>query len=175
MDRAQIFSLDIFIAVGIFILIILSTMTVWEYSREKISVNEMRNDMEIIARNSLSVLVETRGNPSNWSSYVFNESNINSLGLADGFLVLNQTKISSLVLGNYQAAKRILGILGPNYEFRLNLAVWNGNAYADTYSIGLIPNSSASEVVRVERFALLNGTWAKVTMKLWKSCEGVLC
>ena len=96
MAKAQIFSLDIVIAAGIFILILLSTASIWDYSREKILIEETRNDMEIIARNALSVLIETKGSPKNWTAYEFNQTNINSLGLADEFLVLNQTKINSL-------------------------------------------------------------------------------
>jgi len=175
LDKAQIFSLDAVIAIGMFILILLSTALIWNYSREKIAIEETRNDMEIIARNALSVLIETTGKPSNWTDYTFNPTNIYSLGIADEFLVLSQTKINSLSLADYSTTKTILGILGPNYEFRLNIDVWNGTAYASNYTIGLLPDSTASEVVNIERFALLDNIWAKANIKLWKSCEDITC
>ena len=175
MAKAQAFSVDIFIAVGIFIFILLSAALIWNYSREKIAIEETRNDMEIIARNALAVLIETKGNPKNWTSYTFNQTNILSLGLSDSFLALDQTKISSLSSANYSTVKTILGILGSNYEFRLNIDTWNGTTYISNYTIGLSPNATASEVVKVQRFVLLNNNWAKAALKLWKSCEAITC
>ncbi len=175
MAKAQIFSLDIVIAIGIFILILLSTALIWQYSMEKISIEETRNDMEIIARNVLSVLIETKGTPTNWTDYTFNQTNIQSLGLADEFLILNQTKINSLLSADYSTAKTILGILGSNYEFILNMDIWNNSVYVANYTIGLSPNATASEIVKVERFVLLDSLWTKATIKLWKSCEDITC
>lgn len=175
MHKAQIFSLDMVIAAGIFILILLSAAALWSYAGEKISIEESRNDMEMIARNSMSSLVETKGNPVNWNDYEFNSTNIYSLGIADEFLVLNESKITSLQSSNYDIAKMILGILGPDYEFIINIDTWNGSAYLDDYEIGIPPNSTASDIVVVERVVLLNNTWAKTRMKLWKSCEDVTC
>ena len=175
MAKAQVFSLDAVIAAGIFILILLSAALIWQYTREKISIEETRNDMETIARNALSVLIETRGLPTNWTNYTFNSTNIHSLGIADEFLLLNQTKINSLSLANYSEAKTILGVLGPDYELRLDINTWNGTDYMPTYTIGIAPNATASEVVKVERFTLLNNSWAKTTLKLWKSCEDATC
>ena len=131
--------------------------------------------METIARNSLAVLIETRGNPTNWTDYELDETNIYSLGIADDSLVLNENKIISLSSADYSTAKTILGILGPNYEFTLAIDAWNGSSYANNYTVGLSPNASASEIVKVERFALLNNVWTKATMRLWKSCEDVTC
>lgn len=175
MNKAQIFSLDVLVAIGIFIFILLSAALIWNYSREKIAIEETRNDLEIIARNSLAVLIETKGDPKNWTAYTFSQTNILSLGLADEFLVLNQTKISSLSSANYSAAKTILGILGLNYEFSLNVDTWNGTSYTPNYTIGTAPNATASEVVNIERFVLLNNKWTKAAIKIWKSCEDITC
>jgi hypothetical protein len=173
--KAQIFSLDIVIAVGIFILILVSTALIWQYSREKISIEETRNDMETIARNALSVLIETKGSPSNWTDYTFNTANVKSLGIADEFLVLDSAKINSLSSGDYSTAKTILDILGSGYEFQLKITVWNGNTYISNTSIGSAPDSSASEIVHIERFALLNNIWAKTAINVWKSCGDITC
>jgi len=175
LGKAQIFSLDIVIAAGIFIVILLSTAALWYYGGEKMRIEESRNDMELITRNALAVLIETKGNPSNWTAHDFTTSDIQSLSLADEFLLLNQTKVSSLSEANYSTTKTLLGVLGPDYEFRLDINTWNGTAYAANYTIGLEPNASASEIVKVERFALLGNTWTKATIRLWKSCEDITC
>ena len=175
MGKAQIFTLDMIVATGIFILVLLSTAALWDYSREKIRAEEMRNDLEIMARSALSALVETEGSPSDWAAQPFTAADIQSLGLADEFLVLNQTKISNLSSANYTIAKTLLGIPGPGYEFRLDIDTWNGTAYAANHTIGLVPNTSATEVVNVERFTLLDDKWAIVEIKIWKSCEDITC
>jgi hypothetical protein len=173
--KAQVFSLDIVIAMGIFILILVSTALIWQYSRGKITIEETRNDMETIARNALSVLAETKGNPTNWTGYAFNTTSIKSLGIAEEFLVLDSEKISSLSSENYSAAKTILGILGPNYEFGITIKVWNGSSYAADYTIGSYPNATAYEIIHLERHVLFNSTWAKASIDLWKSCRHVTC
>ena len=85
LDKAQIFSLDGIVAVITFIIILIASMWLWDYSREKIHLTERRADLEIISKNALSVLVETPGNPANWTNLSdsdFNRTNIYSLGLA---------------------------------------------------------------------------------------------
>jgi hypothetical protein len=175
LDKAQLFSLDMVIACSMFILILLSTAALRDYTGETIRIEETRNDMEMIARNAISVLIETEGQPSNWTAQPFSQTDMQSLGLADSFLELDPEKISALSSANYSVAKTLLGIIGPDYEFCLDIGVWNGTSYATGYVIGLLPNVTASEVVREERFSLINNTWAKATIRLWKSCEDITC
>ena len=175
MAKAQIFSLDAVIASAIFIFIMLAAAELWQYSREKTFIEETRNDMEVLARNALSMLVETGGKPENWTAYEFNESNIQSLGLADEYLQLNSTKISSLSGADYPAAKTMLGIQGPNYGFEIEIGKWNGSEYSANSTIGQSASDVISEVVKVERYVLLDDSWAKATMSLWKSCEEITC
>ncbi len=169
------FSLDSFIAIGIFIFIILLSAILWDYGREKISVEETRNDMGRIARNALSALAETKGNPANWTEYDLDGSTITSLGLASEFLVIDTQKINSLSLADYADAKKMLGVLGPGYEFTLKLYSWNGSEYLSEYSAGIEPDAASYEVVKTERAVLLNDSWARATLKLWKSCEDITC
>jgi hypothetical protein len=167
--------LDTIIASGIFIIILLSAAALWDYAGESIRIEETRNDMEMIARNALSVLIETEGQPSDWTAQPFNQADIQSLGLADSFLELDPMKISALYSANYTMAKTLLGIIGLDYEFGLDIRLWNGTSYSTGYMVGLLPNVTASEVVREERFSLVNNTWAKATILLWKSCEDITC
>lgn len=201
-NKAQIFSADMAIAIVTFLVILIASMWLWDYSMEKIELTESRNDLEFISKNVLTVLVETPGNPSNWtdtSEADFNENNIYSLGLAksysqnnldiarkgksagltiNNYLVLDENKIQRLDVLNpqkYSTIKRILGILGPDYEFQLIIKVWNGTSYNTEYETGSTPGSSVTDIVRTDRFALLNGNWANVVLKIWKECESVTC
>lgn len=188
--KAQIFSLDLIVAVTMFILILISIAWAWDYSREKITLTEKRNDMLLISQNVLSVLVETEGNPANWSSFSvddFNESNIFSIGLTkslaagdttiknsaralshNGFSNLEISK--AITLNNFDSQKYVTykKILGINpYDFQLMIGIWNGASYSTSYVIGLEP-ANAENIIHADRFVLLNGTWSKVSLKVWQ-------
>ena len=202
MTKAQMFSLDAVIAASVFMVIIITSAWAWTYTQEKIDLTEKRNDLEIISKNALACLVETPGYPANWTNISesdFNETNILSLGLARSFsingvdldekrksaglsinnyLVLDKNKITKLVELNsqkYSTYKRILGILGPDYEFQLTIKVWDGSSYNTNHEIGLAPTYTASNILRADRFALLNGNWTNVVLNVWQECSGVTC
>jgi len=202
LGKAQIFSFDAIIAVITFVVILLSSIWIWDYSREKIYLTERRYDLELISKNVLSVLVETPGNPANWTNISdtdFNQTNINSLGLArssshnnlnlglkgrsgglvfSDYLVLEVDKIErfdNLSSLKYDACKKILGILGPNYEFGIDVNVLNGSNYVTRYQIGTTVTPISKDIVRADRYALLNGTWTNVVFKVWQECGDAVC
>lgn len=96
-------------------------------------------------------------------------------GTLGGSWVIDPAKLESLTTINSSTTKKILGILGPNYDYFLQIKVWNGTTYTENTTLGTVPESTATEVVMVDRFALLNNNWAQLTMTLWKGCEGVVC
>ena len=200
--KTQIFSMDITLAIVTFLIILISSIWITGYSSEKIDITERRNDLEFISKSALSALVETPGNPSGWDQLDeddFDENNIYSLGLAmsysendldveeigkspgltvKNYLVLDDAKIQrlkALESQKYNVYKRIMGVLGPEYEFQLKINLWNGSSYHVVYEIGMVPGSNATNLVRTDRFALLNSTWTDVVLNLWKECEGVSC
>ena len=166
------------IASGIFIVVLLSIAWAWDYSNEKISIDERRNDLEIIARNALDSLIKTEGDPGSWNELAeadFNENNVYSLGLVKnnfGQNVLDSDKIQKLVdleATKYGTFKKILGILGPGYEFELKVSIWAGSSYSDTYTIGLTPIANTKNIVNIDRFVLLDGDFAKINIKVWEN------
>lgn len=178
--KGQIFSLDMIFAVLTFISIIVIVGILWDYGEEKISQNEKRKDVELIADNIASVLVETAGKPVAWSLFSgndFNENNIFSLGLSAnntrgldfaGNNNLDGRKIAILDNSSYyNTTKRIYGLLGPNYNFYLIISKYNGTAYNTTYTIGEIPENATNIVVK-NRYALVDGLWAKIQLKIWE-------
>ena len=63
MRRSQIFSTDMLIAFLILIVIILSISWVYQYSRERMNLNEQTNKLLMLSSVALSTLIETEGNP----------------------------------------------------------------------------------------------------------------
>ena len=203
MAKAQMFSLDTIIAVIAFIIIILMGVWIRDYSNEKLYQTEIRGDIEIISKNALSTLLQTPGNPSNWTNLSaddFTTTNIISLGMAktatynnlditekgkptgmgiNTYLVLDESKIqrlSNLNNQKYETYKKLLGILGPQYEFEIRIRPWQGTNYTTQYTIGLPPSSTAQNIVRSDRYALLDGgTRANIIFYLWMECSGVRC
>ena len=193
--KAQIFSLDLIIAVIIFITVIIFISATLDYSNRKINIQENVNDIDFVAENAISSLVENEGNPSNWSLINvndFNETNVFSLGLGkslnfnkddssvksksmslnkNDYLNLDSVKIDRLNTLNatkYIEIKNILGIKGSGYEFELIIKNWNGNSYDTKYDIGKFSNNNVDFIVKKSRFSLIENNITLVELKIWK-------
>ncbi len=160
------------IALGIFVFILIVSASVWDNSRQRIYLAEQRNDLELIARNAMSSLILTPGEPVEWQNLAtgdFNEINVKSIGLINGSAYrLNKDKIKYLTDPNvYGAAKRILGVMGPGYEFFLEIKAYDGTQFTENSQGGIAPDM-ATDVVVVERGAAYGSKWAVVRLRVWK-------
>lgn len=200
--KAQIFSLDMIVGIISFIIIILIGIWAWDYSNERIYLTETRNDLEIISKNTLNVLLQTPGNPANWTDLQdseINKTNIISLGLAKSkslnnkdteersrssgltkydYLVLDPEKLKKLndsASLKYSTYKKILGIAGAGYEFQLEIKEWDTDEFITEYQIGLEPSLNARNIVRSDRFALISNNKAHIILKIWKECTRERC
>ncbi|MFP4403562.1 MAG: hypothetical protein ACLFPJ_04385 [Candidatus Woesearchaeota archaeon] len=124
--KSQTYSLDAIIALIIFITIFLSITKIWDYSVTKINDNENRNDFELVIRNSFNGIFSASGNPSNW--YLLDNLNeTKSLGVISNNK-LNLKKLDKLMKEeNYNETKKLIGLIGPRYEFKINLLIYNEN------------------------------------------------
>lgn len=165
-NKGQLFSLDVIIAAGAFILILIAAIVIWEYTAENVVLKEKRNDMQLVSMNVLSALIETKGNPVNWTEYDYNETNVLSLGIASNRWILDENRIESMQDGNYDSTKKILGI--ANYDFELLIDSYDGSSYAEKYSIGISP-SDAENIIVNERFALFNNSWSRLRLKVYEN------
>ena len=173
--KTQIFSLDLLIAILAFLTILTTSIVVWDYTTESITTKEKRNDLEISALHALSSLIETTGNPANWSSLSlnnFNETNVKSLGLIrndslslshKGLWEIDSKKLNFLNSSTINTSRKILGLHG--YKFNLTLKKYNGSTFNYNYSVS--DNFlDKSEIVRYSRFALFENTKAEIILKL---------
>ena len=195
--KGQIFSADLAIAIIAFMFIILTFIYMGNHLEKQVQINEESNDLIRIGHYFAAILVETPGEPSNWTDYSsdeFNSSNIKSLGLAtssssnnlnitekgksvgtvnDNCLVLDSNKINYLTTLNashYETYKELLGVIGPGYEFQLIVKMWNGTDYQQQYQIGETPQYNAPYITRTDRFALMDDTWTHLIFQVWKRC-----
>ena len=200
--KAQIFSADLAIAIIAFLFIIVAFIYLGNHLEKQIQLKEESNDLIRISHYLAATLVETPGDPSNWSDYDssdFNTSNINSLGLAasssvnnldisekgsstalsnENYLVLDSEKVmyfANLNTTHYETYKEMLGVIGPGYEFQVIIKTWNGTNYQQLYQIGEAPQASAPFVTRTDRFALMDNNWTQLTFQVWKQCLNEPC
>jgi len=167
------FSLDIVIASLGLIGILLSSMIAWDYTTNSIDAKERRNKLEAASFHTLSVLIETPGDPANWLEVTFNESNILSLGFAsnsstglkhEGPWSLSRQKIDHLNSSHYNITKKILGLDG--YEFSLTLKIYNGTGFVNNYSLSG-ERGNESEVSQKKRYALVDGSWVEIVLAVF--------
>ena len=183
-NKSQVFSTDIVIALVVFIVILLSSAWFWDMTKEKIHLTETRNDLKLVSRNAVSVLMNTVGDPPNWYNLSnFNDNDVYSLGIGKNRpWIVDEDKairLSNLNATNYSLMKRILGIRGASYEFFLNISKYNlsSDSFVNISLSGESPNATAAHVVRIDRFAVsdYDRAWIKLTMLVWSECEGAEC
>ena len=128
--KCQMFSIDFVIALMVFIFILIAIAWVWNFSREKMSLGETRNNMNLVSTYALSSLIETPGSPMDWhelSDEEFNENNVASVGFANSALdawELDKEKIQRLYELNqskYETIKKLLGLRGAGYDFNIKI------------------------------------------------------
>lgn len=157
--RGQMISMDMIIALAMFIFIMLGSFWAWHMTEYKINYIKDMTEMEVMAKNSLNSVVGSSGEPSNWHI----TGNITSIGIMkDMYGVASEGKIDKLIgIGNssYDNVKHLLGIVG-GYEVYLDIG---------GRTTGMVNNASIENVVVVDRAMLLeNGTRASVSMRVWK-------
>ncbi|MFH1971902.1 MAG: hypothetical protein ABIJ18_00315 [archaeon] len=161
--RGQIFSWDLLIAVALFIFILMASLYMWEFYREKTELVDLRADMEFNARNGMVSLLTTSGNPTNWNTQpIFN---VTSFGIVSGDFVLDENKVSKFEEWNNTYYKEIKGSLGIR-KYELYVDFLNASDVS-LYKFGIESPISANEVVRIERLALMDGDIIRVVMEVW--------
>jgi len=181
--KAQFFSSDLVIAIIIFIILMTTIIWLWEYTHERIFSSEKTAQIDISARIAISSLIETQGNPKNWSLFPaneFTEANVHSIGLGKTQYLdgnnqwsLDSQKISRLASytdtnSSYSTTKKILGLSNPDYEFYLAFNKWNGSSFAYYSSSGISASANSTGIISIERYALIDGEKAIITLMMWK-------
>ena len=166
--KAQIISIDIMIALVIFIIIFVSLFSGWFFSLRRFEVALDYKELEFLSQFAANALFMP-GIPYDWHTAGGGLYDPQTIGLGDGRRVLMYEKIvaaSDFAQTNYSDFKRLLGVLGPGYNFFVNISIFDSLEYIDNTSFG-IPPSNASHVAISQRYGLLDSTWAKVVVSVW--------
>jgi len=109
--KGQIISLDFIVSMSLFTFIIGMSIFIWNNINTQIDEEKQNNMLQTELVSISTMLIETPGTPSNWTS--LSPSSISQLGLAVSSNVLSSDKIAALTSLNYYDMKKILGL---NFE-----------------------------------------------------------
>jgi hypothetical protein len=150
----------------IFLLVLGISMLMFSYVGTQVRSDQEEDFMHIVAITTADLLIKTPGLPDDW-----NETNVKSLGLANGDL-LNQTKVVNFVNMSYSTAKA--GMKISQYEILVTFNDINNtvlNLSGMNMTFGISPESEA-QVVKIQRSALISdGENRKATVMnlvLWR-------
>lgn len=168
--KAQFSSIDLVMAIFIFMLIIVALFYNYDSLGKKVSSTELEQDMGLILTYATESLISTDGLPTNWNLVSdFNTSSVYALGLANSPNVLSEDKINFLISINdtdYEDVKTILGVLGPGYEFGFDYYKHNGTDYELNETFGN-HNTSASKVLVSQRNFVLDDLTTLAYMRFY--------
>ena len=182
-------------AIGIFAIVLMGVGWSWDYVIDKTQEDSETKSMEILAKNSITILLETSGAPSDWylkDEEWFNDDegdedddddedegnglnipdNLESIGLSVSYpSVLHKDKVvklNELSDTHYVMLRNVLGL--RKYQFHIGFYIYDGDTYPNTpnYQAGNSSVGLAERVVVVTRYATINSNWTRVNYKVWK-------
>jgi len=130
-NKGQIFSWDLVVSAMIFIVIFLTLVVLLDDKSLAINEEEPKKELEIYTRHAVEALMNTEGFPQDWHELDgINASEISSIGLREGrYGYLDEEKLDKLMKSGeyYDAIKKLLGLTGPNFEFKFNVTIYDTN------------------------------------------------
>ena len=152
-SRGQLFSLDLLFALIPLVLVLGMVASDMDNVMYLVQDTVYRGSTERVAADTLNTLLETSGDPTDWEQ----NGNVNVVGIAKydsdrGVPIegtISPSKLSALNASNMQK------LVGDNYGFYLNITTIDDSTILKSIGTnGAGYNSSASDIVRVEKVAL---------------------
>jgi hypothetical protein len=164
MDRGATFTLDMIVALFLFMVIVLSVLWLWgEAYRYVYGMGDVRARMRK-ALDLSDMLVKTSGNPVNWFELDdVTTDNTRSIGLAKEENVLDSNRLDKLNSSNVSIIKTIFGLSKEDFELTVT-ANWTTTP-AVFYNISSL-DASSTKVYVVERVALLDDERVQLRLRI---------
>lgn len=158
MRKAQLASIDLFIAITIFLLLAAATIYTWNLYNRRLNENLEYEKMQLTAFQITDLLVKNPGHPDGWED---NPINVGVIGLAQDDRILSQNKITAFANLDYNTTKERFNIEPYEYKFRIK-----------TLSNSVIQESgqnfAGDTSIAIERYVLLNDETRIMEFTLWK-------
>lgn len=158
MRKAQLASVDLFIAIVVFLILVTATIYTWNLYNIRFNENLEYEKMELAAFQITDLLVKSPGHPTGWEE---NPLNVGVIGLAQDDRVLSQDKITAFVNLDYNTTRERLKI--KNYDYKFRVKDLSDNILQES---GLDFTGDTSIVL--ERYVLLNNEKTIMEFTLWE-------
>jgi hypothetical protein len=193
--HGQMFSTDAIVAMGIFVFIIIIYISLSSHIYNEVSESQERNHLLSQAQVASDALFNHPGNPTNWTNST-NISSIFSIGVKKSVSLngheqvylgrpaaLEQSmtewdlakvlKFEELNLTHYNDYKKFLAI--DRGEIYVEIFQWTNNEYVSLVKVGNQVPSTAKNVIRLDRYGIINDTWGHAVFHVWTNCGGARC
>ena len=161
MDRGQVFSVDLVIAVVAFTVVMFLAAQVWSNSLARIDDWQERVEIQKAANTASFFLVVSQGYPDDW-----NRTTVQVLGLTNGEQnTIEHRKFAELLTMDLSETKQFLNV--EQYGLFLNLT--NQSSGLEIGSKGIPPDiSEAFEIAKIDSYVLYNRSMCILQLSLWK-------
>lgn len=155
--QAQLFTIDFFLALFIFSILLIASMVSWNNYNSKI-ISEMEyNTLMNKAFQISNALVKSQGYPVSWNS-----ENVQIIGLASDDRMLSSDKVNEFIDIPKNTTEKIFKIY--EYDFYFSLKNMD-NVLLKEYGYNL---TNAKKSASIRRYVLYDGEKAVMEFTLWK-------
>lgn len=164
MRKAQVAVIDLFIALSIFILLIMIIVYLWNDYNTRINEDVEYERMQLAAYQITNQLIKTQGIPRAWEK---DPLNFEEIGLVTIDRNLSAEKVDTFVTlsrtnNQYNLIKQSFNLEGYGYNFNITTL-----SNEDIKSSGGTPKGT-EEVIGIERYVMYNGEKTSFKFKIWK-------
>ncbi|MBS3125968.1 hypothetical protein J4453_00805 [Candidatus Woesearchaeota archaeon] len=132
--NGQLVISDLFIAVFVFMVLLISSVIIWDKYSVQLSEDTAYKEIGLQALQVSDLLVKTPGMPNAWEQ---DPSTVERIGLANHDRNLSEEKLNAFLALNYSVAR---DMLSPLHHFYFQLKYLNGSDIIDPY--GAAPNGT---------------------------------
>ncbi|MBL7100753.1 MAG: hypothetical protein ISS23_02240 [Nanoarchaeota archaeon] len=158
MRKAQIASIDLFIAITIFLILAAATIYTWNLYTVRLNESLEYEKMQLIVFQITDLLVKSQGHQTGWEE---NPANVGVIGLAQDDRILSQDKVTAFTNLDYNLSKERLNI--EPYDYKFKIKTLSGSVVQES---GLAFDGDTSIII--ERYILLEDEKRIMEFSLWK-------
>ncbi len=163
MRKGQVESIDLFIAIGGFLLLSASLLYFWNIYNIRLNEEIENEKMQLNAFYITDLLTRTPGSPSSWEKEPDEPEDIDAIGFAVSDRVISAEKVDAFINLNYNLTKDMFNI--NSYDYTLKIKNLGGTTLKEA---GI--NQSSQDVKRfiVFRYVMYNDQKALLEFAIWK-------